>query len=90
MALKETLFHILLNLLVIQSSFVFSEDVFHPTAQVWSLTPHIISQEGGVVTIYGKDFAADTFTFNDPNIGNKVLILSFLSYKVRKNIDDCD
>ena len=59
-------------LIIIQKNLVKAEDVFHPKAQVWSITPHIISDMGGVITIYGRDFAADSFTFNDPDIGNKV------------------
>ena len=37
-----------------------------------SLNNDRIGNGGAVITVYGKDFAADTFNQFDPNIGNKV------------------
>ena len=51
-----------------------AQEVFHPTAETHSITPHQISKKGGVITIYGKDFAADNFNQFDPNLGNKVIL----------------
>ena len=48
------------------------EDEFHPSAEVHSLDNDRIGNGGAVITVYGKDFAADTFNQFDPNIGNKV------------------
>ena len=51
-----------------------AEDEFHPSANVWSISPNIISEMGGVITIWGKNFAADNFNQFDPMLGNKVSI----------------
>ena len=48
------------------------EDVFHPSAKVWTITPDRISTEGGVITIYGRDFAQNNFNQFEPDLGNKV------------------
>ena len=62
----------LLSLLGLTKLIVAEEDVFHPTAQVWTVVPNQISTMGGVITIYGKDFAADNFNQFEPDLGNKV------------------
>ena len=38
-------------------------------------SPNVISEMGGVLAIWGKDFAADNFNQFDPMLGNKVCLI---------------
>ena len=66
-----------------------SEDIFHPTARVHDMSPNDISNMGGVITVYGKNFAKDNFNQFDANLGNRVIILSkpsvFLEWEFFQN-----
>ena len=55
-----------------------SEDIFHPTARVHDLSPKDISNMGGVITVYGKNFAKDNFNQFDANLGNRVIIVEVI------------
>ena len=54
-----------------------AEDIFHPTAQVFGISPKDISNMGGVITISGKNFAYDNFNQFEANLGNKVFNLLY-------------
>ena len=72
MAFKFKTFTLIIWILLLFEN-IFAEDEFHPDAQVWSISPYIISEMGGVLTIWGKNFAADNFNQFDPMLGNKVI-----------------
>ena len=72
-AAKTLKFYLLIWTLLIFEN-ILANDEFHPTAAVWNLSPHVISEMGGVLTIWGKDFAADNFNQFDPMLGNKVCV----------------
>ena len=72
-AAKTLKFYLLIWTLLIFEN-ILATDEFHPTAAVWNLSPHVISEMGGVLTIWGKDFAADNFNQFDPMLGNKVCV----------------
>ena len=57
-----------------------SEDIFHPTARVHDLTPNDISNMGGVITVYGENFAQDNFNQFDANLGNRVSIVEAVCF----------
>ena len=52
-----------------------SDDIFHPTARVHNISPNDISNMGGVITVYGENFAKDNFNQFDANLGNRVIIV---------------
>ena len=57
-----------------------SEDIFHPTARVTGMSPHDISNMGGVITINGEYFAQDNFNQFDANLGNRVIIVETVCF----------
>ena len=57
-----------------------SEDIFHPTARVTGMSPHDISNMGGVITINGENFAQDNFNQFDANLGNRVSIVEAVCF----------
>ena len=54
-----------------------------------TLRPNQISNMGGVITIWGKDFAADNFNQFEPDLGNKVINSSILDKGVTRPGDGC-
>ena len=62
------------------------EEAFHPTAKIRSVDVNKISQNGGVITIYGHDFAKNFIGADghpDDNIGNRVSIENQVQSRVR-------
>ena len=57
-----------------------SEDIFHPTARVTGMSPHDISNMGGVITVNGENFAQDNFNQFDANLGNRVSIVEAVCF----------
>ena len=57
-----------------------SEDIFHPTARVQNISPNDISNMGGVITVYGENFAKDNFNQFDANLGNRVNIVEAVCF----------
>ena len=62
-----------------------SEDIFHPTARVHDISPNDISNMGGVITVYGKNFAKDNFNQFDANLGNRVIIVEAVWFFLIRN-----
>jgi hypothetical protein len=56
-----------------------AQDSFHPKASVTRFDTYRMGYGGGVLTIYGHDFAADGFSQFDPTLGNKVTNISTLT-----------
>ena len=53
----------------------YKQSIFGPFKLFFAhtLRPNQISNMGGVITIWGKDFAADNFNQFEPDLGNKVM-----------------
>ena len=67
-----------------QKFWIFSKSRFFGHSNYFLLTPlrpNQISNMGGVITIWGKDFAADNFNQFEPDLGNKVMNSSIPSVK---------
>ena len=48
------------------------QDQVHPRARISRIPQNRVSNGGGVITIYGRDFAADNFNQFEPDLGNRV------------------
>ena len=54
------------------------EDEVHPNARISWLPRREVSQGGGVITIFGNNFAADNFNQFEPDLGNRVSEISYM------------
>ena len=59
--------HICISLFAVQC-----EDEVHPNARISWMPRREVSQGGGVLTIFGSNFAADNFNQFEPDLGNRV------------------